>query len=85
MDEKVKLYALSTCGWCKRTLEWMKNNNVTCDTVYVDKLEGDEREKVLEEVSQYNPKKSFPTVVVGDGRSVIVGYKPEQLEQEIKD
>jgi len=84
MGEKVRLYALSTCGWCKRTMEWMKNNNVDCDTLYVDKLEGDERKKILEEISERNPRRSFPTVVADEGRVVIVGYKPEEFEKELK-
>ena len=84
MAPKIKIYALSTCGWCKRTVEWMDENKVECDTTYVDKLTGAERESVLDEMKQFNPRQSFPTVVVDDGKSVIIGYKPEVFEKECK-
>ena len=83
MDCKVKIYALSTCGWCKRTVKWMEDNKVEFEITYVDKLDGSEREKVLEEMKRFNPKGSFPTVVIDDGRSVVVGYRPEKFEEEI--
>jgi len=85
MDCKVKIYALTTCGWCKRTVKWMEDNNVECDITYVDKLEGSEKENIVEEMKQFNPKSSFPTVVIDDGRSVVVGYRPEKFEEEIKE
>lgn len=76
----VKLYALSTCGWCKKTKELLDTNGVEYDLVYVDLLEGDEKEAVLDEVRKYNPRSSFPTVVVDDSRSV-TGFKEDQLRE----
>ncbi len=76
----VKLYALSTCGWCKKTKELLDTNGVEYDLVYVDLLEGDEKEAVLDEVRKYNPRTSFPTVVVDDSRSV-TGFKEDQLRE----
>jgi glutaredoxin-like protein NrdH len=76
----VKLYALSTCGWCKKTKELLDTNGVEYDLVYVDLLEGDEKEAVLSEVRKYNPRTSFPTVVVDDSRSV-TGFKEDQLRE----
>jgi glutaredoxin-like protein NrdH len=76
----VKLYALSTCGWCKKTKELLDANGVEYDLVYVDLLEGDEKEAVLDEVRKFNPRTSFPTVVVDDSRSV-TGFKEDQLRE----
>jgi glutaredoxin-like protein NrdH len=76
----VKLYALSTCGWCKKTKELLDTNGVEYDLIYVDLLEGDEKEAVLAEVRKYNPRTSFPTVVVDDSRSV-TGFKEDQLRE----
>jgi glutaredoxin-like protein NrdH len=76
----VKLYALSTCGWCKKTKELLDANGIEYDLVYVDLLEGDEREAVLGEVRKFNPRTSFPTVVVDDSRSV-TGFKEDQLRE----
>jgi glutaredoxin-like protein NrdH len=76
----VKLYALSTCGWCKKTKELLDANDVEYNLVYVDLLEGDEKQAVLDEVRKFNPRTSFPTVVVDDSRSV-TGFKEDQLRE----
>jgi glutaredoxin-like protein NrdH len=76
----VKLYALSTCGWCKKTKQMLDTNGVEYDLVYVDLLEGDEREAVLAEVRKWNPRTSFPTIVV-DERESVTGFKEERLRE----
>jgi glutaredoxin-like protein NrdH len=44
---------------------------------------GNERDKLVKEVKKYNPKTTFPTVVIDGGKTVIIGYKPEILEKEL--
>jgi len=83
MECKVLIYALSTCGWCHKTLKWFEDNNVVCDTIHVDELTGKEKEKVMDEVKKYNPGCSFPTVVIDGGRVVVVGFKPDELAKEL--
>ncbi len=78
MAKNVFLYALSTCIHCKNTKEFLDNKNIDFDFVYVDKLTGDEREKAIEEVKKYNPKVSFPTIVI-DGEKIIVGLNKEEI------
>jgi glutaredoxin len=80
MDDKpVKIYSLSTCSHCKSTKRLLDECTVAYDFVDVDLLEGDERRAIIEDVKKFNPKCSFPTIIIGD--KVIVGYK----EQEIKE
>jgi len=74
----VYLYALSTCIHCKNTKQFLDEKSIDYDFVYVDKLTGEEREKAIEEVKKYNPKLSFPTIVV-DGDKIIVGLKQEEI------
>ena len=76
---EVKVYTLSTCGHCKSTKKLLSDCNIEYDFVDVDQLEGDERQAILEDVKQLNPKCSFPTIKIGE--QVIVGFK----EQEIKE
>ena len=77
--KKVKLYALSTCGWCKKTKRFLDENNVDYEYEYVDLLSGAERARVMEEVERWNPRRTFPTVVV-DGQ-VVVGFKEDRLRE----
>jgi glutaredoxin-like protein NrdH len=47
----------------------------------VDKLEGDERKKVLEEIRQINPNCSFPTIIIGD--KIIVGFRADEIKEAL--
>ena len=77
---KVVLYALSTCVWCKKTKKLLTELGVAFSYVYVDLLKGDEKEKVLEEMSRYNSFRSFPTLVIDDQMS-IVGYQERKIRE----
>lgn len=80
-DPEVYIYTLSTCGHCKSTKKFLNECNVEYDFVDVDKLEGDERQAILEDVKQLNPKCSFPTIKIGD--KVIVGYKEDEIKEAL--
>jgi glutaredoxin-like protein NrdH len=75
----VKLYALSTCIHCKNAKDFLNQCGVNTDCVDVDKLGGEERKKILEEIKRINPECAFPTIVVGD--KVIVGFKKDELKE----
>jgi glutaredoxin len=76
------LYALSTCAWCRRAKNFLDENEVEYDVVYVDLLEGEEKEAALDVVKKWNPRRSFPTVVIDDAKSVS-GFKPERLKEAL--
>ena len=75
------LYALSTCQWCNKTKELLRDLGVDFNFVYVDLLEGEEQEKALSELERWNPKGSFPTLVIGNARCII-GYQESQIRKE---
>lgn len=79
---KVTLYALSTCGWCKKTKSFLEENNVNYECVYVDLLKGEEKQEVLAQVRKWNPRSSFPTIVIDDKESV-AGFKKERLQEAL--
>ena len=84
MAGNVKLFALSTCGHCRNTKKWLSENNIDCDIVDVDTLRGDERKAVIEEMKKFNPRLTFPTLVLAEDE-IIVGYHPEKFEEAFKD
>ena len=77
---KVTLYALSTCGWCKKTKAFLDENDVEYNVVYVDLLDKADKEEVLVEVRKWNARSSFPTVVIDDTDSV-AGFKKDRLRE----
>jgi glutaredoxin len=80
---KIMLYALSTCGWCKKTKNLLSNYGLEFSYLYVDLLKGDEKEKIMDEVKKWNPRCSFPTIVVND-KKVIVGFKEDEIIEALK-
>jgi glutaredoxin-like protein NrdH len=83
MAKNIFLYALSTCVHCKNTKSFLEEENIDYDFVDVDKLSGDEREKTIEEVKKFNPRCSFPTIVI-DNEKVIVGLNKEEILEACK-
>jgi glutaredoxin-like protein NrdH len=81
-EQVVMFYGLSTCIWCKRTREFLEDQSIQFDYIYVDKLKGQERQETIEQVRRWNPAVSFPTIVIGNEQSV-VGYKPEKIKEAL--
>ena len=80
--DKIMLYALSTCGWCKKTKELLTKLGVRFDFIYVDYLDGNDRDNTMEIVKKWNPRCSFPTLVIND-KDCIVGYKEDKIKEAL--
>lgn len=79
-SHNVTFYGLSTCIHCRHAIEFLNEQGVPFEPIFVDKLEGTARAETLEQVREHNPKISFPTIVVDDGAFVVVGFRPEELK-----
>jgi glutaredoxin-like protein NrdH len=77
----IMMYALSTCGWCKKTKRLLNELGVEYHYTDVDLLEGKERRKAMEELEHWNPRCTFPTLVVKG--KCIVGYKEDEIKEAI--
>ena len=80
-QQPVKVYTLSTCSHCKSTKKLLDECTIQYDFVDVDLLEGDERKAILEDVKKFNPKCSFPTIIIGE--TVVVGYKENEIKEAL--
>lgn len=79
----VCVYALSTCGHCKRCLKWMKDNDVKFEYVYYDLLDSDVKAAVKDELKEkYGERLAFPFVVI-DEKDVVVGFVESQLKDHL--
>ena len=79
---QVMLYALSTCGWCRKTRELLDELGVAYDYEYVDLLRGIDREQAVQKLSAWNPAVSFPTLVLDDTRCII-GFKEAEMREAL--
>ncbi len=77
-DKQVKVYTLSTCGHCKATKKFLGDCGIQFEFMDVDLLTGEDRRAILEEIKRFNPKCSFPTIVIGT--TVIVGHKEDEIK-----
>ncbi len=81
MEKPVKIYTLSTCSHCKSTKKFLNDCKVKYEFVDVDLLNGEERAAIIEDVKKWNPRCSFPTIIIGD--KVIVGYKEDEIKEAL--
>ena len=79
---KIMLYALSTCGWCAKTKDLLRELGVEFDYTYVDLLDGAEQDETMERVEKFNPSGSFPTLVI-DNRKCIVGFREKEIREAL--
>jgi glutaredoxin-like protein NrdH len=79
---KVMLYALSTCGWCKKTRELLNELGVAYDFAYIDLLRGHEQDDAIKEIKQFNPACNFPTLVIDDDKC-IVGFNEDDIREAL--
>ena len=79
---EIFIYALSTCAWCRKMKSWLENASLEYSYVDVDRLSDEEKQEVIEELKKWNPRCSYPTVVVNRSEC-FVGYKPDRLKELI--
>jgi glutaredoxin-like protein NrdH len=80
---KVMLYALSTCGWCGKTKELLRQMGVAFDFAYVDLMEGKEQDDAIAVVEKFNPHGSFPTVVINN-KKAIIGFREQEIREALE-
>ncbi|MBU4077222.1 MAG: glutaredoxin family protein [Euryarchaeota archaeon] len=83
MTKKIRpmLYTLSTCVHCAATKRFLSERGIEYDYVDVDLLEGEESEKIRDEVLKVSGGFRFPTIVVG--KKVIVGFYEDKLREAL--
>jgi glutaredoxin-like protein NrdH len=79
---RLTLFTLSTCVWCKRTKSFLNDLGVGYEFIDLDLLEGQEKESALDEVKKFNPRCSFPSLVV-DGSTCIVGFDEQKIREAL--
>ncbi len=76
----VVLYALSTCVWCKKAKKLLDELKIEYYYTYVDLLESDENSRIKNDIRQWNPQCSFPTLVINNEKC-IVGFNEEKIRE----
>ena len=80
-SHEVKIYSLSTCSHCKSAKKFLSDCTIKYDFVDVDLLDGEERKAILEDVKKFNPRCSFPTIIIKE--KVVVGFKEKEIREAL--
>jgi glutaredoxin len=80
-NPEVKIFSLSTCSHCKATKKFIDDCTIKYEFIDVDLLKGDERKAIIEDVKKFNPRCSFPTIIIGE--KVIVGFKEKEIREAL--
>jgi len=75
---KVFVYALSTCAWCKKTKQFLKDKDVEYEYVDVDLLSKEDLERVKAEITSRGAQLLFPLIVIDD-KVIITGFREDQI------
>jgi glutaredoxin len=72
--EKVTMYTLSTCPWCRKTKKFFSEHNIPFEFTDYDLADEATQDKIMAELDAAGAN-GFPFVRIGD--RVVVGYQPD--------
>ena len=79
-SDKPVMYTLHTCRHCSRLKEYLAARGVFIQEVYLDDFAQPARKAILETLKTYNPRCSFPTLVLPDGR-LVIGFREDEVKE----
>ena len=65
-----------------KTKEYLDSNDAKYHLLYVDEFNGRDRSDLMDKVRSYNPRGSFPTIVLPGGK-VVVGFREQLLREAL--
>jgi glutaredoxin-like protein NrdH len=83
VSDKPIMYALTTCLHCKNTKKFLEENHFEVTVIHLDDYCDAQRAELMEKVRTYNPRGTFPVVLMPNGK-VIVGFRKTLLEEAMK-
>lgn len=77
----ITVYALTTCGFCRRAIAFLQEKNVAFKYVYIDELPPDTKAELKTELrDRYMRNLVFPFLVVDDKESA-TGFVQEKWKE----
>jgi glutaredoxin-like protein NrdH len=80
---KVLLYALSTCPWCKKEKQLLRDNNIEFEYVDVDLCNDEDYDKIGDDLLNRGGRFSFPAIIIDD-RILINGFKEDEIRESLE-
>jgi glutaredoxin-like protein NrdH len=80
---KVLIYALSTCAWCKMTKQFFKDNGIEFEYVDVDLCNDEDKDKIKEDILNRGGSLSYPTIIIDD-KTLITGFRKDKIKEVLQ-
>ena len=83
IPHEITVFALSTCGFCRRGLQFLRDHEIKFRYVYVDKMDPtqkDDTKKML--MDTFNERVVFPYMVL-DNERVITGFTESVWKEQL--
>ncbi|TRO45712.1 glutaredoxin family protein [Candidatus Bathyarchaeota archaeon] len=80
---KVLLYAISTCGWCRRAKQNLKDLDVEYEYIDIDLCSGEDRQEITKDIRSRKGQLAYPTVIVDD-KILLTGPSKEELQEVLE-
>jgi glutaredoxin len=80
---RVLLYALSTCAWCRMTKQFLKDNNIEFEYVDVDLCTDEDLKKVKKDILDRGGSLSYPVMIIND-KKLISGFRKDLIKEHLQ-
>lgn len=80
---KVLLYAISTCGWCKRAKQNLKDLDIEYDYIDIDRCSIEDKEAIKQDILSRGGRLAYPTVIIDD-KILLTGPSREKLREALE-
>lgn len=76
----IRIYALSTCAFCKKALKYLRDNSIKFMYIYVDDMASEEKQALKERLKDtYKKDVGFPFMVINDSQ-VVIGFREDEYK-----
>lgn len=80
---KVLLYAISTCPWCKKEKQLLKEKNIEFEYVDVDLCNDEDYEQIRKDILNRGGRFSFPVIIIDD-KILINGFNEKEIIEALE-
>jgi glutaredoxin-like protein NrdH len=82
-SHKVLLYTLSTCVWCKKTKQFLSENEVYYEYIDLDTASTEDKNEALKDLKKRKAPIAFPSIIIDEDK-LITGYRVQELSEALE-
>ena len=75
-EKRIRVYALSTCPWCRKAKQFFKDHNILVEEIDFDLCEKKKQQEALADMKRYGGGDQFPFVIIGEDS--VEGFNPQE-------